>query len=372
MKKTINWVTSDNFLDTNVQIVPKIAEKFNIRWFVIFTKTKNQKYSQYDIENICSGKSIDLKFYYLPHRLRSLNSCCKFIKLINEVRGLDCDIIYGNVSQSCFYYHIIAMLFLNKNKYICAIHDVVMHSNIVNGFWVSIVNKLIFKHFVNFQLFSRSQKEFADLRNSKINTFYINLSLFDFGRPKISTNKNDKTTFLFFGQIRRHKGLEYLIQAGNLLYKKAPNKFIIKIAGQCDDWNFYESKIVHKNAFDLRIGYIKSEEVPGLFGSADFLVLPYLDVTQSGPLMIAFNYGVPVIASDLPGFRDYSEGVSNFFRPGDIDELYNVLINAVNIDRENYLKIKQTIELNVKGNFTPDSVAKKYIKVFSEFTNGCS
>ncbi|MBN1601396.1 MAG: glycosyltransferase [Chitinispirillaceae bacterium] len=372
MKKTIIWITSDNFLDTNIQIVPKIAEIFNVRWFVIFTKTRNKKYSQRDIENICSGKCIDLRFYNLTHRQRSLNSFGKFIKLINEVRSLDCDIVYGNVSQSHFYYHIVAALILNKSKYICAIHDVVMHSNIVNGFCVSIVNKMIFKLFANFQLFSRSQKELADARVPKKNTFYINLSLYDFGKPKISTNKNNKTTFLFFGQIRRHKGLEYLIEAGNLLYEKKPDEFIIKIAGQCDDWNFYERKIVHKNAFDLRIGYIESEEVPGLFGCADFLVLPYLDVTQSGPLMIAFNYGIPVIASDLPGFKDYSEGVCNFFRPGDIDELHNALLNALSLNGENYLKIKKTLELNVKNNFTPDSVAKKYLKLFNEFTNGCS
>lgn len=369
MKKTINWITSDNFLDTNIQIVPKIAEIFNIRWFVIFTKTSNQKYSQHDIENICAGKCIDLKLYYLTYRQRSLNSCLMFIKLINEVKDLDCDIVYGNVSQSYFYYHFIAMFVLNKNKYICAIHDVVMHSNIVNGFWVSIVNKMIFKLFANFQLFSRSQKELADARVPKKNTFCINLSLFDFGRPKISTNKNDKTTFLFFGQIRRHKGLEYLIEAGNLLYAKKPDEFIIKIAGQCDNWNFYETKIVHKNAFDLKIGYIKSEEIPDLFGCADFLVLPYLDVTQSGPLMIAFNYGIPVIASDLPGFRDYSEGVSNFFRPGDVSELYNVLINAVSLKGKNYLKIKKTLEQNVKKNFSPDAVVKKYLKAFNEFIN---
>ena len=52
-------------------------------------------------------------------------------------------------------------------------------------------------------------------------------------------------------------------------------------------------------------------------------MLPYQDVAQSGPHMIAYNYNLPVIASDIDGFAERVEdGVNGFlFRVNDKESL---------------------------------------------------
>ena len=45
-------------------------------------------------------------------------------------------------------------------------------------------------------------------------------------------------------------------------------------------------------------------EIAELFTKHDFLMLPYEDVAQSGPHMIAYYYNLPVIASDIEGFAE--------------------------------------------------------------------
>ena len=49
------------------------------------------------------------------------------------------------------------------------------------------------------------------------------------------------------------------------------------------------------------------------FKAADVLVLPYTHVFQSGVLFLGYNFGLPVIASDVGALReDIVEGVTGF------------------------------------------------------------
>jgi glycosyltransferase involved in cell wall biosynthesis len=69
--------------------------------------------------------------------------------------------------------------------------------------------------------------------------------------------------------------------------------------------------------------YVANEEVGSYFSVADVLVTPYLSVTQSGPLQVAYAFDKPVIASDLPAFREcVSHGESGYlFSTGDARDL---------------------------------------------------
>ena len=52
------------------------------------------------------------------------------------------------------------------------------------------------------------------------------------------------------------------------------------------------------------IGFIEDKDIPSFFDYVDALVLPYRRIRQSGVLNLALAHGVPVIASDLPEFRE--------------------------------------------------------------------
>jgi glycosyltransferase involved in cell wall biosynthesis len=116
---------------------------------------------------------------------------------------------------------------------------------------------------------------------------------------------NDKV-ILFFGYIRKYKGVPYLINA----MKKITEKFDVKllIVGE-----FYEDeKPTHEliRSLDLQNNihvisdYIPNEEVKYFFCASDVLVLPYIDATQSGIIQIAYYYDKPVIATDVGGLGE--------------------------------------------------------------------
>jgi len=52
-----------------------------------------------------------------------------------------------------------------------------------------------------------------------------------------------------------------------------------------------------------RIGYVSDEETEVYLKAADVLVLPYRAIFQSGILMMAASFGLPVVASDVGSFR---------------------------------------------------------------------
>ncbi len=106
----------------------------------------------------------------------------------------------------------------------------------------------------------------------------------------------------------------------------------------------YQPLIKYGDAFELDIRRIEESEIPKLFGESHYLVLPYKSVTQSGPLRIAYGYNVPVIASDLDGFKEsVVEDVTGLlFSEGDIDSLYSVMRSTIENHPLMYDEIKRS------------------------------
>ena len=111
--------------------------------------------------------------------------------------------------------------------------------------------------------------------------------------------KDGAMTFLYVGQIERHKGAHILINA----FKKLEGDYELLIAGS-------GSKLeeLKKNTDDTRIKFLGSkskEEVKELMQKADCLVVPSL-CYENSPTVIyeAFANNLPVIASDLGGIPE--------------------------------------------------------------------
>ena len=111
---------------------------------------------------------------------------------------------------------------------------------------------------------------------------------------------------LFFGLVRAYKGLKYLISAMREIVKEIDCTLLI--VGE-----FYEPKDAYEELIDeldlnnhvmIIDQYIKNEDVPLYFGSADVVVLPYIDATQSGIVQIAFGFNKPVISTNVGGLPE--------------------------------------------------------------------
>jgi D-inositol-3-phosphate glycosyltransferase len=133
-------------------------------------------------------------------------------------------------------------------------------------------------------------------------------------------------TILFFGQIAPYKGLEYLVQAmAELQRRSSAPKLIVagKIKrGSEDYWKQIEDQITTDRLGDKilkKIQFIPDSEVEIYFKAADAIVMPYVQIFQSGVPFLAFNFGLPVIATDVGSLReDIVSGKTGFLsRPQD-------------------------------------------------------
>lgn len=136
-------------------------------------------------------------------------------------------------------------------------------------------------------------------------------------------------TLLFFGIVRRYKGLDVLLRALAAVGPSVKCKLII--AGE-----FYESydryaRLITLLGIDEWVTvdnrYIPNEEVAGVFRRADVLVLPYLSASQSSVGQIARACGLPIIASDVGGLSEVvTHGVNGLLvPPGSPDALATAL-----------------------------------------------
>jgi len=140
-----------------------------------------------------------------------------------------------------------------------------------------------------------------------------------------SDNDRSGRTILFFGTVRKYKGLEILLNALPKVLAQTPCQLIV--AGE-----FYEPvekylDLIRANDLERSVTihnrYIPNEEIAEIFELADVLVLPYLNATQSAVARIALSRGLPVIASNTGGLSETVIENDNglLFTAGDADEL---------------------------------------------------
>ncbi len=140
-------------------------------------------------------------------------------------------------------------------------------------------------------------------------------------RRRLGLNERDKTV-LFFGNIAPYKGLEFLVEAMPAVVESLPECRLV-IAGRPKGPASYWAAIQHRISIlglnettVQRIEYVPDADTEVYFKTADVLVLPYTHVFQSGVLFLAYNFGLPVIASDIASLReDILEGETGFVCP---------------------------------------------------------
>jgi glycosyltransferase involved in cell wall biosynthesis len=116
----------------------------------------------------------------------------------------------------------------------------------------------------------------------------------------------DGEVAVFFGYVRRYKGLDTLLEAWPWVRERRPVQLVV--AGE-----FYEDPTPYRRlaaaaggepAVRIMDHYLNDEEVEALFKAADVVVLPYRSATQSGVTHVAYALGVPVITTSVGGLSE--------------------------------------------------------------------
>lgn len=170
---------------------------------------------------------------------------------------------------------------------------------------------------------------------------------------------------LFFGQIKKVKGLDILLNAMSLI----PDDIKLIIAGKPwkDDFSAYDEQI-DKYALQTRITkiirFIEDDEREKLFFAADVSVLPYRVIYQSGVLLMAMSHGLPVIASALPANREIIIDKENgmLFATGNFDDLAKQIILFFKDDTLQR-KLRENALATTEKEYGWDNIAHSYIEL---------
>ena len=359
------YISPDCFFDVDFPIVRGLNKKYNLTWIQFFSD--ETRFSYEDIHRFCVKYGIKYKVIKKIFRYRNPLSLLSYYRLICIIKKKNPDVIYFEF-QGAPYLHLLTKIFLEINKVVIAIHDVEQHRGIDNKTIKQKYLNFTLTNFKHYHFFSKTQESIFQKKYGTIKKSIVaELCLKDFGKPsdEKKTGKG-KIKFLFLGTIAYRKGLDILIKAFNEL-DKYKDKIEVTIAGKCDEWEKYDQLIDDKSIYSLKIDFVKNEDIPNTYANTDYMILPYRDVTQSGPLLIAYNYNVPVIASDFPGFREYIENdkTGYLFKPESVQALSNLLVKIINTHEHTYDKMSDDLKKFITENISNEAIISKYINLFN-------
>lgn len=361
--KKILWLTESWSFDTDKEIVPYLMETkaFDIKWMVFAREGKVDvpESNLYELK-VRPYISIDIRTFFY------------YYNILKKAFKEKYDLVYSSFSGFPFYYPV---LYLEKPSEVPVIYAA--HAVIPLSTWTLLTKMMIkvrFSLINHFQMFSKHTARYFHEHYPNKSYFYAPMVIKNFGEVKTDNYKVDvsKVNLLFFGGIASNKRLPMLIDAIKQLPEEVRKKVHLNVCGKCkEDMQGHEDDFMRQigdcDAITCYFKRIPDEEIPELFTKHQFLVLPYQNVSQSGPHMIAYYYNLPVIVSDTDGLAERVVNEKNgfVFKRDDEDALIKTLIKAISMSREDYCLMKENLKQYSNDNFSKEVVSKKYIEYFN-------
>jgi glycosyltransferase involved in cell wall biosynthesis len=106
----------------------------------------------------------------------------------------------------------------------------------------------------------------------------------------------------FVGSVQPYKGVDLLVDAMAMLPSQPPARLVV--AGGCGDGDYRRSlEAAARRAGDrvrLSLERVPDDELQVYLRAADVAAFPFRSVTNSGSVLLALGFGVPVVIPDLP------------------------------------------------------------------------
>ena len=362
MEKIV-YLNPDSFVDTDITVLKYLSCYYEVHWFYIYDDRAStcilgpegaRKYAQENniILHLCNRK----------YRMRNWHNLFFYRDIVNQINRISPKICYY-ADRHIFW--AINLLFLNSHiTKVLGVHDAKKHSGkfrlskFLDEFSASFIFHMQ-KHFVTF---SAGQHDILQ-KPYGIESEMVGMSYKHYGSPSIKLPPiKDGIKILFFGSILEYKGLDILIEKLEKAFDNGINNLSLTIAGRGHWWSECSKLIKSNSLYNLQIRFIANEEIPNLMGSHHFLILPYRDATQSGPLATAIAYEMPIIAPNYGCFSDaYSRNSAVLYEQG---SLYEALCFISEFTQADYESIKCNCR-SIKESCSELKIASNYINLFS-------
>jgi glycosyltransferase involved in cell wall biosynthesis len=215
---------------------------------------------------------------------------------------------------------------------VCSVHDVVPHQSRVPA---PIERKMLQAQYrrtgmmvTHHDSVRRRLLEEFDVDPARVMVVPLPISLEQVADPPAG----EPSTVLFFGTLRRNKGVDVLLRAIESLRGETDAHFHFAGRGFPD----IEAEVLHAAANDARItteiGYATAARKRELYRSASLVVLPYTSfASQSAVLQDAYSFRVPLVVSDVGALGEtVREDDSGWVvEPGDAAGLAATLLGAL-------------------------------------------
>lgn len=125
-------------------------------------------------------------------------------------------------------------------------------------------------------------------------------------RRKLRFNEQDRI-IMFFGFVRKYKGLHHLFHIMEELKDKIQNVKLLVVGDFYEDKEWYFQYIKEKkleNQIYIYDHFIPDSEVEPYFIASDVVALPYDSATTSGVIQAAYNFNRPVIVTNVGGLQE--------------------------------------------------------------------
>lgn len=219
--------------------------------------------------------------------------------------------------------------YLKRFKFGFTVHDPILHSGESGIFRSRMQKKIIGMSDVLFVHGENNRKNLIQdygLDAKKIYKIPHGNIIFRNHLPDVE----QENIILFFGRLKKYKGLELLLKSFQMAESQLSGyRLVIRGQGKPSD---VPSRIRSMPNVDFENRFVPHDEVPELFGRAKFVVLPYLDGTQSGVVAMTFALGRTCIVSEVGAIPEVVKNNENglLVPPGDAHALSDKIIQLAN------------------------------------------
>ena len=366
-KPIIVYFNPDCFLDTDITVLHYLTNDFHVVWFYLYEshKAKEMRYNPEIAKEYADKYGITLEIVDQKMRRRNLKNLFLYRKVANLINSYNPDIVYS----SCIF----PFWTLCNNKIECknkvlGIHDVSLHSYKFSlaKHWTQYNKERWIRRFENIFTFSINQHNLLKEKFHKESSM-VGMSYKYFGNSNLEPQPIQQgVKILFFGRIDKYKGLDLLIQTLEELKLQGVKNLNLTIAGKGNSWEDCKGLIKSPELYNLKIRFIDNSEIPDLMSSHHFLVLPYRNATQSGPLVTALGYNIPVIAPDFGCFSDtLNNEASVLYQQGNLIEALRIVSKMDEVD---YLRKRNAMN-SLRENYSEEKIANNYILAYKKILN---
>lgn len=193
---------------------------------------------------------------------------------------------------------------------------------------------------------------------------------------KEKLNLVGKKVILLFGYFRATKEFERILDVFPQILEKVPEAYLVIAAkARKNEFNEYKNYIYDKVAnqpdwvkknIEIFRGQFPQHTFDTILNAADISAFPYSLGAQSGTMAHSFAFGIPVITSGLPAFKETIKDSGAGFCAESEKDYIDKTVKLLTDDKL-YRKCKENIKRYVENKVSWKVVADKTLEVYDEF-----